>query len=177
MMEETDIDLLVELDRIMAKYGNDSFSRIAAMIRDPKRTEELAVALEFVAARGTRRRATTRSSKSDRVGMQVLNKLRMSDPDKHAVLAEIRRELVSGTILHSMAEFRQFALANNLSLGKASSRTAAIAPLLRSLSELSTPEIASLRDSLVLADVNDRSLESWRNVIVRPKTSPKLDKG
>ena len=99
--------------------------------------------------------------------MGVLNDLRMSDPDKHAVIAEIRSHLISGKILHSMSELRNFARRNNLNIGKSSSRSAAISPLLRSLSNLPITEIVSLRDSMVDFNSDDRSLARWRDVIVR----------
>ena len=92
------------------------------------------------------------------------------------MLAEIRREFISGTILRSMAELREFAVMNDLSIGKASSRNSAIPPFLRSLSSLSTPELISLRDSLIESRTGDRGLERWRDVIVRPRISQKSGK-
>lgn len=103
--------------------------------------------------------------------MSVLNDLRLSDPEKHSLVAEFRHQLMSRAILPSMGDLRRFAFRHNLSIGKASSRTAAIAPFLRSLSQLSTTDIASLRDSLIQFDANDRSLHRWREVIVRPQPS------
>ena len=177
MTEKYDFALLAELGRIVAKYGPEAVARLAEQIRDPVRAEELAVALEFAAVRSPQKKVAPKAKfpKSERVGIQVLNELRSADPEKHSLIAEVRRELLSGTILQSMADIRRFALMNDLSIGKASSRNAAIAPLLRSLSELSTPEINSLRDALIQYNTNDRSLERWRDVIVRPRTSRKSE--
>ena len=171
MIEEDDIAMMAELDRIVARYGAASVTRLAELIRDPQRAEELAAALESAAARPPRSKSRTKSPRADRVGMAVLNELRLSDPEKHSVIAEIRRQLISRTILQSMGELRRFARMHDLALGKASSRDAAIAPLLRSLSQLSTPEIVSLRDFIIQSNVDDRSLERWREVIVRPRPS------
>ena len=171
MSEENDAAMLAALDRLVARYGPHGATRLAELIRDPERAEELAVALESAAARTRQRQAKPRSQRTDRVGMAVLNDLRMSDPQKHAVVAEIRRHLLSGTTLQSMNELRRFARIHDLSIGKASSRNAAIAPFLKSLSELATPEIVSLRDSMLQSAVDDRSLEMWRSVIVRPRLS------
>ncbi len=103
--------------------------------------------------------------------MAVLKDLRSSDPEKHSVVAEIRRQLISRTILQSMDELRRFAMMHDLSIGKASSRNAAIAPFLKSLSQLSVPEITLLRDAVIQSNVNDRSLDQWRDVIVRSRPS------
>ena len=171
MTEEYDIAMLAELDRIVARYGPGSVTRLAELIRDPQRSEELAAALESAAVRPPRSKTRPKSQRTDRVGMAVLNDLRLSDPEKHSAIAEIRRQLISRTILQSMGELRQFARMHDLAIGKASSRNAAIAPFLRALSQLSPPEIVSLRNSIIHSNVNDRSLERWRELIVKPRPS------
>ena len=171
MIEENDIAMLTALERLVARYGQRPVIRLAELIRDPQRAEELATALESAASRTLQIKARPKSRGADRVGMAVLNDLRLSDPEKHSLIAEIRRQLMSRTILPSMGDLRRFARMHGLSIGKASSRNAAIAPLLRSLSQLATPEIVSLRDSLIQSDVNDRSLDRWRDVIVRSRRS------
>ncbi len=171
MTEEYDVAMLVALDRLVARYGPRPVTRLVELIRDPQRAEDLAVALESAAVRVPRKKSKPRPRGTDRLGMAVLNGLRISDPQKHSVVAEIRRQLISGTSLSSMDELRRFARMHALSIGKASSRNAAIAPFLRSLSQLSTPEIVSIRDSVIQSEVNDRSLDRWREVIVRRQTS------
>ena len=56
---------------------------------------------------------------------------------------------------------------NDLAIGSASSRNAAITPLLRSLSGLPLAEIVMLRDAMIKADDDDNSLQRWRGIIVR----------
>ena len=167
MNNEYDMKLLGALDRLVARYGHRPVTRLAELIRDPQRAEILAEELENAAARASKVKAKPKTRRHDSVGKAVLKDLRVSDPDKHAVVAEIRAELLAGTILSSMDQLRQFALMHDLSIGKASSRIPAIAPFLRSLSKLSTPEIRSLRDSMIQPANDDRSLDRWRDVIVR----------
>ena len=171
MIEQHDAAMLAALDRLVARYGPRSATCLAELIRDPRQAEELASALESAAARTPRGKSRTKSEKAERAGMSVLDDLRLSDPEKHSLVAEIRRQLISRTILQSMDELRRFARMHDLSIGKASSRNAAIAPFLKSLSKLSMPEIGALRDSVIRSDVNDRSLDSWRRVIVRSQPS------
>ena len=161
--------MLAALDRLVARYGAPSLIGLAELIRDPQRAEELAVALERAVVRASHSDARATSQRADRVGMAVLKSLRLSDPEKHSVVSEFRQLLVSKTILPSMGELRRFAVMNDLAIGKASSRTAAIVPFLRSLSQLATPEILLLRDSITQARDDDRSLDKWRDVIVRPR--------
>ena len=47
MTESREIKLLTELSRIVAKYGPEPVTRLAELIRDPQRAEELAAALEY----------------------------------------------------------------------------------------------------------------------------------
>ena len=170
MTDEYDTKMLAALDRLVARYGPRPVIRLAELIRDPQRAQDLAAQLETSAAKATKGRARPKTQRGDRVGMSVLKAFRLSDPEKHAVIAEIRRELLAGTSLASMDGLRRFAMMHDLSIGKASSRRAAVTPFLRSLSQLSTPEILSLSDSILQSDIDDRSLDSWRNVIVRPPT-------
>ena len=167
MIEENDALMMAALDRFVARYGPRPATRLAELIRDRQRADELASALETAAARARKVRTRPKAQRTARVGISVLNQLRLSDPEKHAVIAEIRRQLVSRTILPSMGELRRFSRMHGLSIGKSSSRDAAIAPFLRSLSQLSISEINSLRESIIQSDVDDRSLVRWREVIVR----------
>lgn len=171
MTEDYNMALLTALDRIVARYGPRPVIRLAELIRDPERAKKLATALEHAADKAHQSKHRRKSSRGDRVGMAVLKDLRSTDPEKHSIVAEIRRELISRTILQSMDELRRFAMMHDLSIGKASSRNAAIAPFLRSISQLSTPEVFSLRDSISQSKSDDRSLDKWRNVIVRPRFS------
>ena len=166
MSEEYDMAVLSALDRLVARYGPRPVTRLAELIRHPQRAEELAAALESAAASATEGKVRTKAQRADRVGMAVLNELRLTDPEKHSAIAEIRRQLISRTTLPSMGELRRFARMHDLSIGKASSRNAAIAPFIRSLSQLPMSEILLLRDSIIQSRFDDRSLDNWRDVIV-----------
>ena len=164
-----DIELLVELGRLVERHGADSFSRLAQLIRDPDQADELATVLDYAAKGAHRPRPARRSITRgpSRVGISVLNELRMTDPKKHSILSDIRRQLVAGSILPTMSDIRRFVTVRGLSIGNASSRNAAITPLLRSMSKLPTPSLISILDDLVEYKPDDRSLERWREVIVK----------
>ena len=166
-MMQNDIKVIAELNRIVERYGSDSVTRLANLIRDPKRADELATVLEIVAAQNVK--PTPKVRNPGNAGTAVLNDLKDKDPQKYTVLADFRERLVSGSILRSLSEVKQFAMLNGLSIGKATSRNATISPLLRSLSELETPAIVALSDSLIDVGGDARSLDRWWEVIVRPK--------
>lgn len=186
MIEERDLMMLVELDRIVARYGSGTVARLAKLIKDRQRAEQLAALLESAASRVSDKDQKVTGpdsfskspSRPDRIGSTVLKNLELLDPEKHMAVREIRDILLNRESLKSMSDLRNFAWKHGLELGKASSRTAAIVPFLRSLSELSTPTIISIRDSLSGVNQDDRSLQSWWDVIVKPpNASSKADEG
>ena len=171
MILDDDIKLLAELNRIVDRYGPESVTRLANLLRDPQSAADLATALESAVDKPRRSGRTAKPHTTDRIGMGLINALRDSDPEKHAVITTFRDNLISGAILRSMNDIRQFASMNDLTIGKASSRNAAIVPLLRSVSEMETPEIVSLLNTTTNFETDNHSLERWRNLIVRPKPS------
>ena len=171
MIQADDLKLLAELGGIVNKYGADSFTRLASLLRNPEFADDMATALERVAETIPRRSSRKNPRESDRIGIGILNELRRIDPSKHAAVAEFREQLLSGAILKTMADLRRFAASYDLDIGNASSRKAAIVPLLRSISERETKEILGLVDNASESRSDDRSLEKWRELIVKPNSS------
>lgn len=169
MTTEEFAKLISELSRITRRYGADSVRELATIIRDPQSAADLATALEFAATNLENVAPRAKAKSPDRVGMSVLNSLQKNDPQKHVVIAELRELLLSGSVLQSMASLRNFARANALAIGNASSRKAAIAPFLQSIAELPVEEILQLRDLLIQPRDGDRSLSRWRDLIVKDK--------
>ena len=169
MIQDEDVKALAELHRIVERYGDGPLLRLANLIRDPQRAGELATVLESVATLAPKTKTSPSVRKTDGIGMTVINELKRGDPQKYEVVVDIRERLVSGTFLPSMSDIRNFARMHALSIGKASSRKAAIPPLLRSVSELETPVIIEMLASTPEPGNNDRSLERWRELIVKPR--------
>ena len=171
MIQDDDIKVLEELSRIVDRHGPDSITRLANLIRNPEFAEEIAITLEKIAKGSPRRRNRSQPRDTNRTGMGILNDLRDLDSQKYAVVAEFRDRLMSGTILKTMPEIRRFTRTNALEIGNATSRKSAIVPLLRSISQLETASITALLDSTVDYRSDDRSLERWRDLIVKPSNS------
>lgn len=169
MIQEDDVKLLSEVVRIADRYGLDSVARLASLIKDPESAADIAAVLEAAAGKAAKSKGRAKARSTDRIGMGVLSQLEETDPNKHSAVAEFRDRLLAGASLRSMQEIRQFALIHDLSIGKASSRNAAIPALLRSIAALETPAILALLDSLTTPDNEDRSLKRWRELIVKPR--------
>lgn len=169
MIQDNDSKVLSDLSRIVSRYGPEPFMRLAELIRDPQRADALATTLESVAKQSPKAKSPPSARKTDGIGVAILNGLREVDPPKYELVADFRERLVSGTLLRSMSDIRRFAREHNLSIGRASSRKSAIPPLLRAVSELETSEIAALLASTPESMNDDRSLERWRELIVKPR--------
>ena len=175
-MTQDNIKILADLSRIVERYGDDAVIRLANLIRDPQSAEEIATLLEYAAKNEpkvkSRSKAPARSKPRNPadVGARVISSLVETDPEKHSVLAELRDRLVSGQVLRSMNEIRNFAMEHGLTIGRATSRTAALSPLLRSVSELETPAIIALLESMPESDTGEGGLERWRELIVKQET-------
>ena len=170
MIREDDLRLLVEIGGIVSQYGPDSVNRLASLIRNPQFANDIATVLEGLVEKAPKRSSRKSSRDTARIGIGILNELRRIDPNKHAAVAEFRELLVSGSILQKMTDIRRFAISHGLDIGSASSRNAALVPLLRSISERETKEIAELLDYATDSKLDDRSLEGWRDLIVKPKS-------
>lgn len=170
MTQGNDKKVLSDLSRIVSRYGPEPFMRLAELIRDPQRADELATVLETVAARSNQGEQPTKSRKGGDVGKTVLDGLKEPDPQKHTAIADFRERLMAGTILRSMNEIRHFAEVHDFEIGNAKSRKSAIPSLLRSIAQWETSAIVALLDSIPEAESDDRSLERWRELIVKPRT-------
>lgn len=176
-MTQDNIKILADLSRIVERYGGDAVIRLANLIRDPQSAEEIATLLEYVAKNEVKNeaKASTRSKprNSAGVGLRVISSLMETDPEKYSAVAELRDRLVSGQVLRSLNEIRNFAMQHGLSIGKATSRTAALSPLLRSISELEMPAIIALLESMPESNTGEGGLERWWELIVKPE-SPRI---
>ena len=56
MLQDNDSKVLSDLSRIVSRYGPEPFIRLAEIIRDPQRADDLATVLETVAANKARPR-------------------------------------------------------------------------------------------------------------------------
>ena len=169
MIRKEEIEILAELDRIVERYGPALVARLAQSIRDPQIATDMATLLEHAVENASLSKRRSRNRPSNRIGMAVLNEFRNSDSQKHSVLAEMRELLVNKKVLVTMSELRRFSHTYGFSIGSATSRNKAIPPLLRSISDLETKEISDLIDTLIQVEPNDRSLERWRDLIVKKR--------
>ena len=177
MIRNDDLKLLSDLNHIVVSHGPEALIRLANLIRDPQTADDIAKVLESVAthAQQTRAPRRTRARKEGNVpniGSGVIKDLEDSAPRKFACLTEFRDQLVSGDRLRTMREIRQFAMAHDLVIGKASSRNTAIPPLLRSMAQLDESQIQALLTDAAEFDLDARGLAHWSDLILTNRSAP-----
>jgi hypothetical protein len=164
-------DLLVEIARLLTKYGPEPFEELARHIRDERFLNDLLVLLETSAhagRRSTRPLGTKRKAKTESKGLgKLLKQCEAEDPDKARALEKVYESLMSKRLLPTLRQIRDFAKDNGLPPIKATSRDKAIVPLVRGMVSMPSERIVSVleRDSH-FEEKGDRTLEGWTNVIL-----------
>lgn len=165
-------DLLIDLARLLKKYGPEPFEALARSIGSPETSVRLAALLTGAAqaARATHQPATTavRAPKTMRTAplAAALETIKTSEPAKYSCLAELYENLKEGRVLPTMRAVRSFLAERGLPAISATSRDKAFPAVMRLLLPLSVEELKSLSKDLPRHDQHGRDLEGWSNLIL-----------
>ncbi len=169
MIGPREADLLSDIAKLVRKYGPGTFETLASELTSEQFREALAsILIETAQVERGRKRTKARRRAGHTAGfLTALDKLQDLEPDKYALLSRFWESLIAGNILPSLGDLRDFASTIGLPSVKATSRAKAIGPL---ISALSVMPVDSLRERLSRVFIegtgNDRSLESWSNLIL-----------
>ncbi len=168
MKEDRELDLLVDLSKLLRKYGPDLFDQLAEQLSTPEFINRLAELLSRTArvarTAPTNRRAKSPSQNEFRASLVALAD---SEPERGALLLRLYDELMAKTILPTMENLRGFAAKAGLNPLEMRSRPQAVVALVVELRGRSLTELNAL-----VADLNttggqhDRSLENWTRIIL-----------
>ncbi len=170
MTDRNEFDLLVEIAKLVRKYGPETFERLATQISKPEFAQRLS---DIVLVMATSSR-TAQKNKGQLAVKQPqgnfrseLIELKKSDEEKGELLLRLYDCLMEKTLLPTLRDMKAFASDNGLPLPKATARDKAIIPLIKALLTLPLGELKTrlqrLRPS---SDSNDRGLEGWSNIIL-----------
>ncbi|MDO8612368.1 MAG: hypothetical protein Q7R32_06040 [Dehalococcoidia bacterium] len=171
-MERRELDLLVELARLLRKYGPEPFESLSASLASPEYSQTLARLLADVARVGRKAGTKARPSGAERRGeptRKFLESIRPTHPEKYDVLSALHEDLADGTVLPSVRDMRQFAEELRLPELRATSRQRAIGQLIRSLSSLSAEEIRHRAQRLPRSRLGESGLKGWSDIILQGK--------
>jgi hypothetical protein len=171
MNEGRAFDLLVDLSKLLKKYGPEVFDQLAEQLSAPDFAAHLSGLLTG-AARVARtvpetRSASPRKQSSQREFRSSLVSLGEADPERGAILVRLYDELMAKTVLPTRQDLQSFAARLSLAPLEIRSRPQAVAVLLERLRERPLEELTALIANLSTAGgQNDRSLESWTRIIL-----------
>lgn len=168
MRTQRELDLLIDLAKLLKKYGPETFDSLAELISSPEMIEKLPHILTQVAkmARTTSKtKRKTRQKQAPSIPRSLIN-LESVDPEKYQLLMKAYTDLITKTVLPSLKDIKEFAIECELPEIRAESRQRAISPLISSLIKLPNEELKAKIHLLKKYDTGDRSLEGWSNIIL-----------
>lgn len=170
MNQSRSLDLLIELVRLLKKYGPDEFRSLAELLRNPVCAGELADTLRAVAdnVNGAPQAKPAKSPPSERTGvMGRIHRLSETAPEKAAHLRAILESL-SSTDGISTSAIREYAVRAGLPALPVGGRRKVVAGLIDTLFEMDLPALEAHARTLVTASTATRHLEGWSRIILDP---------
>lgn len=171
MSNKQELELLVDIAKLLRKYGPEAFENLARDISSPEFSEHLASILATTAKTArtvrTKKRETGGRIGSSRDFRSSLVGLRETEPEKSMLLLNSHDGLMAKKCLPTLRDIQAFASDAGLPVLKATARDRAIIPFLKALLRLNLDDLRS-RLSMIKPVLikDDRSLEGWSNIIL-----------
>lgn len=169
MTDKNALDLLVDLAKLLRKYGPNTFEKLAAHIGTPEFTARLSDILTASSRTSRSVRTCKRHAKPTKPGASFrasLIDLEGMVPEKSSLLLQLYDGLLAKTLLPTLREMNGFLSDNGLAPLKATSRQKAIIPFVKFFLPLPLSQIKSYLARLHPTDTaDDRSLDGWSSVI------------
>ncbi len=170
MSEGAQLDLLVDLARLLKKHGPDAFEKLASDLSSPQFSEQL-VHLLTAGANAARTALQTKAvfpSESESRNLRAsLVGLGDSVPEESAILVRLYDDLMAQHALPTLKEIREFARTRGLLLYKARTRTQAVESLVEAIRDRPIEEMREIAAAIQPSGrEDDRSLENWTRIIL-----------
>lgn len=169
MTDHDEAELLIELAKLLRKYGPQPFETISHALSDPSKTQELSSLLMGLAqiSRSIPTRQKSEKSKGNRPAKAgLLQSIKTSDPTKYEILRAFHAELLNRTLLPTLRDLRFFASQCGLPELRGSSRQKAVAPLIEALSTLPMEEVNMRIRSIKESKQDEQELAGWSRLIL-----------
>ena len=168
MTSQRELDLLIDLAKLLKKHGPDTFELLAELISSPEMTQHLSRVLTQVAKTAHAVSKTKREAgltQEPRIPKSLIT-LKSTEPEKYHLLMNFHNDLTAKIVLSSLRDIKGFALDCGLPEIRAKSRQKAISSLISSLLGFSNEQLIARIQSLEKYGTGDRSLKGWSNIIL-----------
>jgi hypothetical protein len=170
MSQEGKFELLIDIARLIKKYGPDTFEELANYLRKKETFNSLIELLKTSskAAKVVSSPTLIIQAEKKKVGIKgFLSRMEKTEPIKAHILSAFHDELLAKAVLPNLREIKDFASDSGLRLITAGSRDKAIFPLLKDLGTRQIDEIKTIiNNANRMAQRSDRTLEAWTGIIL-----------
>lgn len=171
MSDRPEFALLIEIAKLLRKYGPETFESLAENLSTPEFSERLVSVLSTVAKTGRTVRPKESETAEERRSLRDFRSSLVAagktEPEKSELLVKFYDGLTAKTILPTLRDIQAFASDMGLPPLKATARDKAVIPLTKALLPLPLEELrARLAAVKPVSNQDDRSLEGWSNIIL-----------
>lgn len=163
-MSEPAPELVVDLARLLRKYGPDEFIRVAQLVRSAEFADALAQLLTTFAFVG-RAESGRRPERGAKTVENVIENLRQRDPERHALLTDIWRRLQEDPTV-TLRDLDSLYRLAAVEPSRSRSRQRAAVGLLRALAEKPTDDVRRIAEALPRRDSRPGGLMGWADIIL-----------
>lgn len=169
MKNRPELDLLVDLAKLVKKHGPEPFEILANSIRSTDFAKELADLLSTsasVARATTKKRGKPTKRESVTSLENTLVVLQQTEPQKYELITDFYNALQKKAVLPTVRDIKAFVLDCGLPEIRGNSRQKSIAPLVKRLILLSTENLSIKLRIPKSGQKGERSLEGWTDIIL-----------
>lgn len=178
MKNQRERDLLIDIAKLLRKYGPESFEALAETISSPEMAQQLTIILTEV-AKITRTIPKTKRGVRPKEMSPVprsLIALKSVEPETYKLLMNFYNDLIGKTILPTLRDIKEFGVDCGLLEIRAKSRQKAISPLISMLIKLPREKLTEKIQSVKKYEPSERSLEGWSNIILNKEQKLSMER-
>ena len=176
MSENTRIELMTDLARLLKKHGPEPFEELAREFAREDFIANLLAILGASADAGRRLKAKAAAAKKPRPAKtqngvaELLRRVEANDAEKADLLRRFYQTLSEKAALPTLRDIRHFAEDNGLGPIKATAREKAILPLFKDMATAPCDKVSRMASRAArYAGDEDRALEGWARIILGDK--------
>lgn len=167
MSETSELDLLVEIAKLLRRFGPKTFESLAIELSRGELPAALASILASAAKVAPRSENRSKSPRTPSDLRPALVALGESEPEKASLLLDVYDRLTDQSLLPTLRDIRMFAADAGLSVPKKGNRVETITSLIKNLQRLPAAELEAKCSALKSSgERSDRSLEGWSRIIL-----------
>lgn len=177
MINKKEYDLIIDLSKLLKKFGPDTFLSLADKFSNPEIFNSISNIL-YITVKNKPNVTAIKKKKKKTIGIQIeelLEKIKELEPDKYNLLTNFYNRFISKSILPNIKEIKAFVVNNKIPIPEIKSRDRAALNLIEYLSKLPSDKINIMTDikrnpsTINKNEDSDRSLQGWTDIILNNK--------